>query len=97
MMEEFRPVIADRLVLSLINRGQAHKKDFVIQETGAVLMSVELRKTVLVTYQKRKQDEVFHPFLEKKVSLGLLFTTQALLLARHLRGDLDAYPPYVWR
>lgn len=97
MMEEFRSVIADRLVLSLINRGQANKKDFVIQETGAVLMSDELRKTVIVAYQKRKQDEVFHPFIEEKVSLGLLFTTQALLLARHLRGDLDAYPPYVWR
>ena len=97
MMEEFRSVIADRLVLSLINRGQATIKDFVIQETGAVFMSDELRKTVLVAYQKRKQDEIFHPFMEEKVTLGLLFTTQALLLARHLRGDLDAYPPYVWR
>jgi len=97
MMEEFRPVIADRLVLSLINRGQAAKKDFIIQETGAVTMSDDLRKTVLVAYQKRKQDEILHPFLEKKVSVGLLFHTQALLLARYLRGDLDAYPPFVWR
>jgi CRISP-associated protein Cas1 len=97
MMEEFRPVIADRLVLSLINRGQATKKDFEIQETGAVMMSDELRKTVLVTYQKRKQDEIFHPFLEEKVTLGLIFGTQALLLARYLRNDLDAYPPFVWR
>ncbi|GAB6905175.1 CRISPR-associated endonuclease Cas1 1 [Desulfosarcina cetonica] len=97
MMEEFRPVIADRLVLSLINRGQASKKDFSTQETGAVTMGDELRKTVLVTYQKRKQDEIFHPFLEEKVTVGLLFSTQALLLARHLRGDLDAYPPFVWR
>jgi len=60
-------------------------------------MSDDLRKTVLVAYQKRKQDEILHPFLEKKVSVGLLFHTQALLLARYLRGDLDAYPPFVWR
>ena len=97
MMEEFRPVIADRMVLSLINRGQAARKDFIIQETGAVTMNDDLRRTVLVTYQKRKQDEIFHPFLEEKVSIGLLFATQALLLARYLRGDLDAYPPFVWR
>lgn len=97
MMEEFRPVIADRLVLSLINRGQATNKDFVKQETGAVTMSDELRKTVLVAYQKRKQDEIFHPFLDEKITLGLLFSMQALLLARHLRDDLDAYPPFVWR
>ena len=97
MMEEFRPVIADRLVLSLINRGQAAKKDFSKQETGAVTMSDELRKTVLVSYQKRKQSEIFHPFLEEKITLGLVFSTQALLLARYLRNDLDAYPPFVWR
>jgi CRISP-associated protein Cas1 len=97
MMEEFRPVIADRLVLSLINRGQAAKKDFVTQETGAVIMSDDLRKKVIVTYQKRKQDEIFHPFLEEKVSIGLLFSMQALLMARYLRGDLDAYPPFIWR
>lgn len=97
MMEEFRPVMADRLVLSLINRGQATKKDFVTQESGAVIMSDELRKTVLMAYQKRKQDEIFHPFLEETVSVGLLFSMQALLMARYLRGDLDAYPPFVWR
>lgn len=97
MMEEFRPVIADRLVLSLINRGQATQKDFTTQETGAVTMSDDLRKTVLVAYQKRKQDEILHPFLDEKVTVGLLFSLQALLMARHLRGDLDAYPPFVWR
>lgn len=97
MMEEFRSVIADRMVLSLINRGQASKKDFVVQETGAVLMSDDLRKKVLVAYQKRKQDEIMHPFLEEKVTVGLIFHTQALLLARYLREDLDAYPPFVWR
>ncbi len=97
MMEEFRPVIADRLVLSLINRGQTGENDFIIQETGAVTMSDDLRKILLVTYQKRKQDDILHPFLEEKVTIGLLFHTQALLLARYLRGDLDDYPPFVWR
>ncbi len=97
MMEEFRPVIADRLVLSLINRGQASKKDFITRESGAVVMSDDLRKTVLVTYQKRKQDEIFHPFMEEKMAVGLLFHAQALLLARTLRGDLDGYPPFIWR
>ena len=97
MMEEFRPVIADRMVLSLINRGQVSQKDFSIQETGAVLMSDDLRKTVLTAYQKRKQDEILQPFLNEKVNIGLLFYTQALLFARYLRGDLDAYPPFVWR
>ena len=97
MMEEFRSVIADRLVLSLINRGQAVKKDFTTRESGAVVMSDDLRKTVLVTYQKRKQDEIFHPFLEEKMAIGLLFHAQALLLARSLRGDLDGYPPFIWR
>ncbi len=97
MMEEFRSVIADRLVLTLINRGQAVKKDFITRETGAVIMSDDLRKKVLVSYQKRKQDEIHHPFMEEKVAVGLLFHAQALLLARCLRGDLDGYPPFVWR
>lgn len=97
MMEEFRPVIADRMVLSLINRAQATKKAFTIQESGAVMMKEDLRKIVLVAYQKRKQNEIFHPFLEEKISIGHLFTIQALLLARYLRGDLDGYPPFVWR
>jgi CRISPR-associated protein Cas1 len=97
MMEEFRPAIADRLVLSLINRGQTKQKDFITQETGAVIMSDELRKTVLTVYQKRKQDKIFHPFIEETVSVGLLFSLQALLMARYLRSDLDAYPPFVWR
>lgn len=97
MMEEFRPVIADRLVLSLINRGQASKKAFITRESGAVVMSDELRKTVLVAYQKRKQDIIFHPFIEEKMAVGILFHAQALLLARTLRGDLDGYPPFIWR
>ena len=97
MMEEFRPFFADRLALSLINLAQVNKKGFNQMETGAVLMNDETRKTLLVAYQQRKQDEILHPFLNEKVTVGLLFHVQALLMARFLRGDLDAYPPFIWR
>ena len=97
LMEEFRPFIADRLTLSLINLSQVQKKGFKKSESGAVLMDDETRKSVLVAYQKRKQDEIMHPFIEEKVTIGLLFHMQALLLARYLRGDLDGYPPFIWK
>lgn len=97
MMEEFRPFLADRLTLSLINLNQVRDKGFKEMESGAVLMDDETRKTVLIAYQKRKQDEIVHPFLEEKVTIGLLFHMQALLLARLLRGDLDGYPVFVWK
>jgi len=97
LMEEFRPMLADRLVLSLINLGQVKKKGFTITESGAVRMDDETRKTLLVAYQKRKQEEIEHPFLQEKVPVGMLLLAQAQLLARHLRGDLDDYPPFLWR
>jgi CRISPR-associated protein Cas1 len=97
MMEEFRPFIADRLTLSLINLSQVANEGFNKSESGAVLMDDETRKTVLVAYQKRKQDEIMHPFLEEKVSIGILFYIQALLMARYLRGDLDGYPAFIWK
>ncbi len=97
LMEEFRPFIADRLTLSLINLSQVQKKGFKKSESGAVLMDDETRKTVLVAYQKRKQDAIMHPFIEEKITIGLLFHMQALLMARYLRGDLDGYPPFVWK
>ena len=97
MMEEFRPFLADRLTLSLINLCQIQKNGFQNMESGAVLMDDETRKTVLVAYQKRKQDEILHPFLEEKVTIGLLFHMQALLMARFLRGDLDSYPVFIWK
>ena len=97
LMEEFRAFVADRLALSLINLSQVRKGDFEVQESGAVKLSDEARKTVLVTYQKRKQDEILHPFLEEKVPVGLLFHVQAMLMGRWLRGDLDGYPPFMWR
>lgn len=97
LMEEFRPFLADRLALSLVNLGQVKGKGFTISESGAVLMDDETRKVVLVAYQKRKQDEIMHPFVNETIPVGLLFYSQALLLARFLRGDLDGYPPFMWR
>jgi len=97
MLEEFRPVIADRLALSLINLGQVRENGFRKMETGAVLMTDETRKTVLVAYQKRKQEEIEHPFLKEKMLMGLLFHIQALLMARFVRGDMDGYPVFFWR
>lgn len=95
LMEEFRAVLADRLVLSLVNLKQVSERDFKITESGAVVMGEEARKTVLAAWQKKKQEEIVHPFLNEKMAAGLLPHYQALLLARHLRGDLDAYPPYL--
>jgi CRISPR-associated protein Cas1 len=97
LMEEFRPFLADRLALSLINLRQVHEKGFQKSDSGAVLMTDETRKTLLVAYQERKQEEILHPFLDEKVTIGLLFHTQALLMARYLRGDLDGYPPFIWK
>ncbi len=97
MMEEFRPFIADRLTLSLINLSQVKGNGFKHMENGAVLMDDETRKTLLVAYQKRKQDVIMHPFIKEKIPIGLLFHTQALLLARYLRGDLDGYPVFLWK
>jgi CRISPR-associated protein Cas1 len=97
IMEEFRPFLADRLTLSLINLRQVQYKGFMKTDTGAVLMNDDTRKTLLVAYQDRKQEEIYHPFLDEKVTIGLLFHVQALLLARYLRGDLDGYPPFIWK
>lgn len=97
LMEEFRSVIADRLVVSLINRKQVNKKDFEKSEGGSVSMSDKARKTLLTEWQNRKQEEVFHPYIEEKIKIGLLFFVQANLFARFIRGDIDGYPPFFWR
>lgn len=97
LMEEFRPFLADRLALSLINLRQVQKKGFNKTKSGAVVMVDENRKEVLVAYQKRKQDEIFHSFVGEKITIGLLFHMQALLMARYLRGDLDGYPSFIWK
>jgi CRISPR-associated endonuclease Cas1 len=97
LLEEFRAFLADRLTLSLINRRQLNEKDFRTLDNGAVLLKDEARKTVLAAYQERKREELRHSFLDEKVQIGLLPFIQAQLLARHLRGDLDAYPPFIWK
>jgi CRISPR-associated protein Cas1 len=97
MTEEFRSAIADRLALSLINRRQVAKKDFTKSAGGAVTMSDSARKTILTEYQNRKQEEIFHPYIGEKIKIGQLFFIQANLLARHIRGDIDGYPPFFWR
>lgn len=97
LMEELRPVLADRLALSLINRRQLRARDFETRDGGAVSMSEDARKTVLTAWQERKREERLHPFLEEKAPFGLVPHLQAQMLARHLRGDLDAYPPWFWK
>ncbi len=96
MMEELRPVFADRLALSLVNRRQVSAKGFTQKESGGILMDDETRKTVITAWQERKKEEIEHPYLKERIPFGLIPHVQALLLARHLRGDLDAYPPFFW-
>jgi len=97
LMEELRPVLADRLALSLINRRQVRRSDFELRDGGAVLLTEVGRKTVLTAWQERKKEERQHPFIGEMAPLGLVPYLQAQLLARHLRGDLDAYPPWFWK
>lgn len=97
LVEELRPVLADRLALSLVNRRQIQGSGFRTTEAGAVIMDDETRKEVLVAYQKRKQEEIIHPFLQERVCFGLVPHIQATLLARHIRGDLDGYPCFLWK
>jgi CRISPR-associated protein Cas1 len=96
LMEELRPVLADRLALTLFNRQQLTHDDFVTREGGAVHIEDDARKTIIRAYQERKEDEITHPALERTVPLGLVPHLQARLLARTLRGDLDAYPAFVY-
>lgn len=97
IMEELRPAFADRIVLSLVNLGKVKISGFNKTESGAVLMDDETRKTLLVAYQERKREEITHPFLQEKIPVGMIPFAQAQLLARFLRGDLDGYPPFIWR
>lgn len=96
LMEELRPILADRLALSLINRRQLRAGDFEWQDGGAVMLTDAGRRTVLTAWQERKKEERRHPFLGEQVPFGLVAHVQAQLLSRHLRGDLDAYPPWIW-
>lgn len=97
LMEELRPCMADRFVLTAINNRILAGTDFSKRESGAVQMSDEGRRKFLKQWQERKQETISHPFLEEKIPWGLVPYVQALLLARYLRGDLDAYPPFLWK
>jgi CRISPR-associated protein Cas1 len=97
LMEELRSVLADRLVLTLINRRQVQGAGFTEQEGGGILMDDATRKQVVAAWQQRKQDEIEHPFLKEQIPVGLVPYAQALLLARFIRGGLDAYPAFFWR
>ena len=97
MMEEFRSVVADRFVLTLINTHQVNGKGFIQKENGAVFMDDDTRKVILTAWQKKKQEKITHPMLKEKMEWGLVPYSQAMLLARYLRGDLDAYPPFLWK
>jgi CRISPR-associated protein Cas1 len=97
LMEEFRPVLADRLALTLVNRQQVKESDFQTMPDSAVLLTDNGRRTVITAYQKRKESEVQHRVLKQSVPLGLAPHVQARLLARHLRGELDVYPPFLYR
>jgi CRISPR-associated protein Cas1 len=97
LMEELRPVLADRLAVSLLKRRQISTRDIETHDGGAVLLTDDGRRTVLAAWQERKKEQRRHPFLEETAPLGLVPYLQAQLLARHLRGDLDAYPPWFWK
>ena len=97
LMEEFRPCVADRFVLTCINNRIFQKSDFDYRENGGVFLSENGRRTFLQRWQERKKEVLTHPFLGEKVPWGLVPYLQALLLARHLRGDLDVYPPFLWK
>ena len=97
ILEEFRAWWADRLVLSLINRGQIKPQDFIVEAGGAVSLKADARKLLFQSLQAKKQEKITHPFLGEEVEIGLLPYIQAMLLARHLRGDLSAYPPFLMR
>lgn len=97
LIEELRPVLADRFVLSLINKKIISGKDFVRMENGAVIIKDDSRRLVLNEWQNKKKETITHPFLKEKVEWGMVPHVQAMLLARYLRGDLDAYPPFLWK
>lgn len=95
IIEEFRDYLADRLVLSLINRGQVTARDFVENGQDNILMTDNCKRTVVAAWQKRKKDTIIHPFLKETVPVGLLPYVQAMLLARYVRGNLDGYPVFM--
>ncbi len=95
LMEELRPYLVDRLTLSLINNRQIEAKDFLIKESGGILLTDEGRKKVIDAWQTRKQQEIMHPYFQERFAIGLIPYAQAMLLARCIRGDIDSYPPFL--
>lgn len=97
LLEELRAPLADRFVITQINLGIFTARDFLWKENGAVFMTEDARKTFLAAWQKRKQETILHPYLKEKVQWGMAAYSQTMLLSRYLRGDLDAYPPFLWK
>ncbi|MEG0428105.1 MAG: type I-C CRISPR-associated endonuclease Cas1c [Akkermansia sp.] len=97
LMEEFRSPMADRMTLTLLNRKQISSKDFDREESGAVFLKDDSRKVVITSWQEKKAETIIHPYLQEKTTIGLLVHLQAQLLARYLRGDVDAYAPFIWK
>lgn len=97
LLEELRAPLADRFVLSQINLGAVTGSDFAQKENGAFFLKDDARKKFLAAWQKRKQETLIHPYLKEKIPWGMVAYAQAMLLARHIRGDLDAYPPFLWK
>lgn len=97
LMEELRAVMVDRFVLTLINNRQIRKEHFQAAQSGAVEFTLEGRKKFLTAWQERKKEQITHPYLQEKICWGLVPHVQAILLARYLRGDLDEYPPFLWK
>ena len=97
VLEELRGIYADRFCLTLINNRELNEKHFIIRENKSVYLSDDGRKIALTAWQNKKRDEIRHPFLDEKIPWGLVPHVQALLLARYIRGDLDTYPPFLWK
>lgn len=97
LLEELRAPLADRFVLSLINLGTVNERDFARKENGAFYLTDDARKRFLAAWQKRKQEVITHPFLKEKLPWGIVPHAQAMLMSRYIRGDLDAYPPFLWK
>ena len=97
LVEEFRAPLCDRFVLALVNKKQINEKDFEYREDGAVFLTESGRKNFIAAWQKRKDEELKHPFINEKIQWGMLPYVQSLMLARYIRGDLDEYPPFMWK
>ena len=97
LMEEMRAPLVDRFVLTMVNNRQIKKEHFQISESGAVEFTEDGKKKFIAAWQERKREQMTHPYLQEKICWGLVPHVQAMLLARHLRGDIDGYPPFLWK